>query len=68
MLVPVREQPALRELVASCWQALGELVRAYDDPAQPYLSQPRPGASPRFSDYAGLARVAEWSAAREDGL
>ncbi len=68
VLVPVREQPALRELVASCWEALGELVRAYDDPAQPYLSQPRPGASPRFSDYAGLARVAEWSAAREDGL
>ncbi len=68
VMVPVREQPALRELVASCWQALGALVAAYDDPAQPYLSQPRPGASPRFSDYAGLARVAEWSAAREDGL
>ena len=68
VLVPVKEQPALRALVASCWQALGELVRAYDDPSQPYLSQPRPGASPRFSDYAGLARVAEWSAAREDGL
>lgn len=42
------------------------LVVQFQDPAQPYLSQPHPGAAPRFTDYAQLARVGEWSAARED--
>ena len=46
--------------------SLMRLVRTYDDPARAYLSQPHPGAAPRFSDYAQLARVAEW-AALEDG-
>ena len=45
---------------------LAALVAKFDDPAQPYLSQPHPGAAPRFSDYTQLARVAEW-AALEDG-
>ncbi len=67
VLVPVKDQAALRELVAECWEALRALVASYDDPDQPYLSQPRPGSAPRFTDYAGLARVAEWGAAREDG-
>jgi ATP-dependent helicase/nuclease subunit B len=49
------------------WAAvkLQELVAAFDDPAQAYLSQPSPGAAPRFSDYAQLARVAEWAAVEE---
>ena len=65
VLVPVK--PAeLAALVGECWKRLVSLVAAYDDPAQPYLSQPRPGAAPRFTDYAALARVAEWSAAREE--
>ncbi len=64
---PVKEPEALRELVDRCWEALRGLVGAYDDPSQPYLSQPRPGSAPRYTDYALLARVAEWSAAREDG-
>ncbi len=67
VLVPVRDAAALQGLVAQCWSSLGELVAAYDDPQQAYLSQPRPDEAPRFTDYAGLARVAEWSAAREDG-
>ncbi len=58
---------ALRSLVDRCWRALGALVAAYDDPEQPYLSHPRPGHAPDYPDYAQLARVAEWSAAREDG-
>ncbi len=57
----------LRALVDRCWRALGALVSAYDDPDQPYLSHPRPGHAPDYPDYAQLARVAEWSAAREDG-
>ncbi len=39
------------------------LIAAFDDPARAYLSQPHPGAAPRFSDYTQLARVAEWAAA-----
>ncbi len=57
----------LQALVARCWDALGALVAAYDDPEQPYLSHPRPGREPAYADYAQLARVAEWSAAREEG-
>ncbi len=57
-----RSQDAeLQALVARCWAALADLVAAFDDPAQPYLSQPHPGRAPRFSDYAQLARVAEWA-------
>ena len=42
------------------------LVQAFDDPNRAYLSQPHPGAAPRFSDYVQLARVLEWAAV-EDG-
>jgi ATP-dependent helicase/nuclease subunit B len=47
--------------------SLERLVVQFDDPAQAYLSQPHPGAAPRFTDYAQLARVAEWSAVEEAG-
>ena len=43
---------------------------AFDDPATPYLSCPRPEAAPRFSDYGHLARVKEWASqlgAPQDG-
>ena len=43
------------------------LIDAYDDPARAYLALPHPADRPRFSHYAQLARVAEWSAAAEDG-
>jgi len=46
--------------VATARERLAALVTAFDDPARPYLSQPHPGRVPRFSDYAHLARVAEW--------
>jgi ATP-dependent helicase/nuclease subunit B len=46
---------------------LGALIDQYDDPARCYLSQPHPGRAPRFSDYAQLARVAEWASAGEEG-
>ena len=44
---------------------LARLIAAYDDPARAYLSQPHPGAAPRFPEYAQLARVAEWAAAED---
>jgi ATP-dependent helicase/nuclease subunit B len=46
--------------------SLKALVSDFDDALRAYLSQPSPGAVPRFSDYARLARVAEWAAVEED--
>ncbi len=37
------------------------LVRAYDDVTTPYRAVRRPGFRYDYDDYAGLARVAEWS-------
>ncbi len=41
-------------------------VDAFDDETTAYLSEPSPGAAPRFTDYRQLARVAEWSSAGAD--
>ena len=46
-------------------EKLSALVHDFDRPERCYLSQPHPGAAPRFSDYARLARVAEWAAVDE---
>ena len=53
----------LAATIATAHDRLEELVAAFDDPTRPYLSQPHPGRVPRFSDYAQLARVAEWDLA-----
>jgi ATP-dependent helicase/nuclease subunit B len=47
-------------------EGLQALVAEFDDSERAYLSRPAPGAAPRFSDYAQLARVAEWAAAEEE--
>ena len=60
-------QVELAACIEEAQAKLGELIDAFDDPARCYLSQPHPGRAPRFSDYAQLARVAEWAAAGEDG-
>ena len=56
-------------VVAEAREGVRRLVAAFDDPAMPYLSRPRPESGPRFSDYDHLARVQEWSAGAriEDG-
>lgn len=43
------------------------LIEAFDDPATPYRALPRPDRAPRFSDYAQLARIQEWSAGPGEG-
>ena len=65
--VPAEERIILRAdaariaaAVAMARERLAALVVAFDDPERPYLSQPHPGRVLRFSDYAQLARVAEW--------
>lgn len=65
-VLPVATGQELADLIAAAWDNLRGLIAMYDDPAQPYLSHPHPDESPRFADYARLARVAEWSAARDE--
>jgi ATP-dependent helicase/nuclease subunit B len=57
---------AIAEAVAAARENLGALIDTYDQPDRCYLSQPHPARAPRFSDYAQLARVAEWAAAGEE--
>ena len=56
----------IQQEVADAYGRLDDLILRYDDPAQPYLSEPHPETKPRFSDYAQLARVAEWSVPEDD--
>lgn len=57
---------AIAEAVLSAGQKLGELIDEFDREDRCYLAHPHPDFAPRFSEYAQLARVAEWSAAGED--
>jgi ATP-dependent helicase/nuclease subunit B len=57
---------AIATAVGTARRALCALIDAYDAPERCYLSQPEPGLAPRFSDYAQLARVAEWAAAGDE--
>ena len=56
---PVRDADGLTEAALAGFKAL---VARFDDPTTPYLSMPDPDRVPRFSDYAHLARVREWTA------
>ena len=42
-------------------------IAAYDDPATPYLSRPRPMFLSHVGDYDHLARVKEWASAGGEG-
>ncbi len=55
----------IAEVSATASESLQALVASFDNAGRAYLSQPSPGAAPRFSDYARLARVSEWAAAEE---
>jgi ATP-dependent helicase/nuclease subunit B len=61
---PLNGEPAA--LIEDALAGLQRLIDAFDDPATAYLSEPRAGRPPRFSDYAHLARVAEWAVAGGD--
>jgi ATP-dependent helicase/nuclease subunit B len=49
------------ELAEAALEGLRRLVDRYDDPQSAYHPVPRPDWAPRFSDYAHLARIKEWS-------
>ncbi|MEO1190704.1 MAG: double-strand break repair protein AddB [Pseudomonadota bacterium] len=57
------KQPEAGDQAAAARAGLEALIARFDDPATPYLAQPRPGAAPLYDDYAHLARLAEWRAA-----
>ena len=57
---------AIVEATAAARTSLGALIDAFDAPERCYISHPHPDWAPRFSDYAQLARVAEWAAAGEE--
>lgn len=51
----------IRQLIDQARAGLVELVRRFDDCATPYRARPHPDHAPRYSDYAHLARLQEWS-------
>jgi ATP-dependent helicase/nuclease subunit B len=54
-------------IAAEARDGLERLIAAFDDPATPYLSRPRPMFIGRFGDYDHLARVKEWPTDGGDG-
>jgi ATP-dependent helicase/nuclease subunit B len=58
-------ETAVRALADGAIAGLRRLIARFDQPATPYRSWPRPEHAPRFTDYAQLARVKEWSLAAE---
>ncbi|MGQ0674553.1 MAG: double-strand break repair protein AddB, partial [Rhodospirillales bacterium] len=63
-VVPIRGDAGEHARLAL--EGLKRLVAEYDSPSTPYESVPRAAFAPRFSDYAHLARVKEWSVAGDD--
>lgn len=57
----------LAQAIARAEAGLRHLVARFDNPATPYLSEPHADWKPRWSDYAQLARVAEWQTSGEAG-
>jgi len=53
-------QSDLHTSIETAIQGVERLINQYDEPSRCYLAQPYPAWTPRFSDYAQLARVAEW--------
>lgn len=60
-LRPIKPEE-MHDRIAEAWDGLLGLIARFDDPATPYLSQPRPAHARGDDDYAHLARVLEWSA------
>ncbi len=56
----------MRPLVDGAVTGLRALIAQFDLETTPYRSWPWPEHAPRFTNYAHLARVKEWSLAAED--
>ncbi len=66
--VKIVRRPALDETINKAHASLIELIRHFDDPQTPYLSQPRPEFMNDYGDYDQLARRAEWATERDDNV
>jgi ATP-dependent helicase/nuclease subunit B len=55
----------LQAAIERAIRGLERLIDQYDEADRSYLAHPNPAWAPRFSDYAQLARVAEWSLAAD---
>jgi ATP-dependent helicase/nuclease subunit B len=56
----------LQKAIDDAIRGLERLIDQYDEPDRCYLAHPHPAWTPRFSDHAHLARVAEWSLAADE--
>lgn len=56
----------IAQIIETAHEGLRTLVTAFDAEGVPYFSLPRADKSPRFQDYAHLARVQEWAALDDD--
>lgn len=61
-----RDADRVANVVQLAADKLRDLIALFDHPDTPYLAQPHPGLAPVRSDFAQLARVAEWAAARDE--
>jgi ATP-dependent helicase/nuclease subunit B len=57
----------VRELVTEARQGIEALIKAFNDPATPYLVTPKPEWAPRYNNSRHLSRVDEWSAVKKKG-
>ena len=57
----------LVKILEGAREGAGRLIAQFDDPATPYLSQPRARFKDAYGAYDQLARRKEWSTAGEDG-
>lgn len=60
-----RAGEAAAAAISGAREKLRKLIEWYDDPAHPYLSQPRPEFVDEYGDYDALARRKEWGAFAE---
>ncbi len=60
VVAPFKTTADITQAAADAVEALCRRIIAFDDPETPYLAHPHPEFRPRFSDFAQLARVAEW--------
>lgn len=59
-VTPASQSNSAEDLIAQTRTGLHTLLRAFDDPLQPYLSVPRPARIKHASDYDRLSRRDEW--------
>lgn len=50
----------VKKLVGEAREGVERLVKAFNDPKTPYLSNPRPEWAPRYQNYEHLSRSGEW--------